>query len=223
MYPPTQLRLSSLHSPSLRHPSPRRGEVRWGGIIATILCTFIAACTTPLPTSERLEAVKARRLAGLKQEIISAGFTPGAPISINIYKKERLLEIWMAREKTFYGWAAPELYKTYPICTYSGTLGPKLREGDMQTPEGFYAITRARLNPWSRYHLSMDIGYPNARDRALGRTGSHIMIHGDCVSEGCFAMTDPVIEDIYLLAETALKNGAIRIPVSVYPLYPPSP
>lgn len=100
---------------------------------------------------------------------------------------------------------------------WSGTLGPKLREGDGQSPEGFYKVTRAALNPNSSYHLSFNLGFPNAYDRAHGRTGSFLMVHGDCVSIGCYAMRDKGIEDIYGLVEAALKGGQKAVSVHVFP------
>ena len=78
-----------------------------------------------------------------------------------------------------------KLFKTYPICHYSGGLGPKLKEGDLQAPEGFYSVTKNKLNPNSRFHLSFNLGFPNALERSLGRTGSFLMIHGGCFSTGC--------------------------------------
>lgn len=106
---------------------------------------------------------------------------------------------------------------TWPICTWSGELGPKLREGDGQSPEGFYFIKSTSLNPNSSYHLSFNLGFPNAYDRALGRTGSFLMVHGNCVSIGCFAMTDPGIEEIYGLVEQAFARGQTVIRVHTFP------
>lgn len=186
-------------------------------LLPLIVLWIISGCTTPVPTSQKLDLIRASRLPSLAKEIKAGGFEIGAPMVINIYKEEKELEVWMPRAKKYGVWQAPELYKTYPICAYSGTLGPKLREGDRQAPEGFYSITPERLNPWSKYHLSMDMGYPNDYDRALGRTGSHLMIHGDCRSEGCYAIGDAAIEDVYLMAEQSFKNGADRIYVNAYP------
>lgn len=110
-----------------------------------------------------------------------------------------------------------QLLKTHPIARWSGLLGPKQKEGDKQAPEGCYGITRRLMHPGSDYHLAMNIGYPNGLDRALGRTGSLIMIHGKDVSVGCFAMTDPVIEEIYLLVDAALDAGQTEVPVHCFP------
>lgn len=103
------------------------------------------------------------------------------------------------------------------MCTWSGELGPKLREGDGQSPEGFYFITPASLNPNSSYHLSFNLGFPNAYDRANGRTGSFLMVHGDCVSIGCYAMTDDGIEEIYADVEAAFADGQSFIRVHIFP------
>ena len=93
--------------------------------------------------------------------------------------------------------AASTIFKTYPICSYSGGLGPKIQQGDRQAPEGFYLVSLEQLNPRSKYYLAFNVGFPNAYDRAYGRTGSNIMVHGDCTSSGCYAMTDAVMEEIY--------------------------
>ncbi|MGL5115998.1 MAG: L,D-transpeptidase family protein, partial [Beijerinckiaceae bacterium] len=95
--------------------------------------------------------------------------------------------------------------------------GPKLKEGDGQSPEGFYAVTRRALNPNSSYYLSFNLGFPNAFDRAHGRTGSFLMVHGDCLSVGCYAMTDSGIEEIYGLVEAALGSEQKEVPVHVFP------
>ncbi len=139
------------------------------------------------------------------------GLSFGSPVYIRIFKEEAELEVWLQHGARY------ELFKTYPVCALSGTLGPKEREGDAQSPEGFYSVTRPKLNPASHYHLAFDIGYPNAYDRSLGRTGSFIMVHGNCVSIGCFAMTDEGIEEIYSLADAALAKGQASFAVHVFP------
>lgn len=139
------------------------------------------------------------------------GLSFGSPLYIRVFKKEAELEVWLQNGEKY------ELFKTYPICALSGRLGPKEKEGDRQSPEGFYSVTRSRLNPASSYHLSFDVGYPNAYDRSQGRTGSFIMVHGNCVSIGCFAMTDEGIEEIYSLADAALAKGQKSFAVHVFP------
>jgi len=110
-----------------------------------------------------------------------------------------------------------KLTQTYEMCTWSGALGPKLKEGDGQSPEGFYFIRPSSLNPNSSYHLSFNLGYPNAYDRAHGRTGSFLMVHGNCVSIGCYAMTDKGIEKIYAEVEKAFAGGQSFIRVHIFP------
>ena len=106
---------------------------------------------------------------------------------------------------------------TMPICLWSGRLGPKLREGDRQAPEGFYAVSHKQLHPGSRHHLAFNLGFPNAYDRAHGRTGSYLMVHGGCSSIGCYAMTDGAVDDIYRIVEAALDGGQDHVPVHVFP------
>lgn len=139
---------------------------------------------------------------------------PPKRLYIRAIKAERLLEVWGSNgpRKPF------RLIHAYPVAAQSGVLGPKLREGDGQVPEGFYTINR--FNPLSRFHLSLGLNYPNARDRIVGdthRPGGDIFIHGNRVSIGCLAMTDPKIEEIYVLASEARKSGQAAIPVHIFP------
>lgn len=163
------------------------------------------------PALSRLEDVKQRRLGGITAGMLSFGAPLGEPVFIRVFKQSSELELWVKRGDGF------ALYKTFPICTWSGALGPKLREGDGQSPEGFYSVSRAQLNPQSSYHLSFNLGFPNAYDRAQGRTGSFLMVHGACVSIGCYAMTDQGIEEIYLIVEAALSRSQQAIDVHVFP------
>jgi murein L,D-transpeptidase YafK len=176
------------------------------------LVLFAAACAPrerePLARAdEAIARVKPRLVARLQAK----GLTWGAPIFIRIFKEEDQLEIWMERDGRY------EYFQTYPICTYSGDLGPKLREGDRQSPEGFYSVGRSQMNPASRFHLSFNLGFPNAFDRANGRTGSALMVHGSCASIGCYAMTDRGIEEIYALADAALRGGQQAFAVHIFP------
>lgn len=166
-----------------------------------------------LPGSEHLQEIRTRVQAPLQFKLAQEDLRFGAPVYLRLFKESKELELWMEREKG----ARWTLFHTWPIANHSGTLGPKLREGDLQAPEGFYDVTLAQLNPLSRFHLSFNIGYPNACDRHHGRTGSLIMVHGGHDSVGCFAMTDPVIEVIYLLVEAALHGGQCSVPVHVFP------
>ena len=139
------------------------------------------------------------------------GFSKGAPVYVRIFKKEGTLELWMKRGDRY------ALYKSFPVCKWSGRLGPKTRSADYQSPEGFYSVSARQLNPHSHYHLAFDLGYPNAYDRRQGATGSAVMVHGDCKSVGCFAMTDRGIEEIYGYVAAALAHGQREVPVHVFP------
>src|SRR5436190_20867542 len=135
-----------------------------------------------------------------------------SPILIRLFKQEAELEIWKQDRSGKFA-----LLKTYPICRWSGDLGPKVREGDRQAPEGFYAITPAQMNPASAYYLSFNTGYPNAYDKALGHTGSQLMVHGDCSSRGCYAMTDEQIAEIYSLGRESFFGGQKSFQFQAYP------
>jgi murein L,D-transpeptidase YafK len=137
----------------------------------------------------------------------------GAPVFIRIFKEESSLELWLQERSS----GKFKLLSQYPICYFSGDLGPKQRTGDGQSPEGFYSVPPGSLNPYSDYHLSFNLGYPNAFDRAKGRTGSALMVHGGCVSIGCYAMTDDGIEEIYTLASAALRDGQSAFQVHIFP------
>jgi murein L,D-transpeptidase YafK len=147
----------------------------------------------------------------LAERLAAGGFALGQPAHIRIFKEESILELWMERNGRF------ELALTFPVCAWSGRLGPKLKEGDGQSPEGFYLVSTRQLKPDSDYHLAFNIGFPNAFDSAQGRTGSFLMVHGACVSIGCYAMTDQGIEDIYAAVESALDNGQEAVPVHIFP------
>lgn len=140
------------------------------------------------------------------------GMSPGDPILMRAYKKEAEIELWKRGADGRYA-----LLKTYPMCRWSGQLGPKTREGDRQAPEGFYAITPASMNPNSSLYLSFDLGFPNAYDRSLGRTGTHLMVHGSCSSQGCFAMTDEAISELYAVVREAFAAGQRAVQFQSYP------
>lgn len=158
-----------------------------------------------------LAEVRSRVVPKLQAELAAKGLAYGDPIYIRIFKESRELEVWVRSGPSF------SLFKTYPVCNYSGDLGPKLREGDGQSPEGFYFVTPSAMNPNSAYYLSFNLGFPNAYDRVRGRTGSYLMVHGNCVSVGCYAMTDAGIEEIYLMAEAAFAAGQPFFRVHAFP------
>ncbi len=145
-------------------------------------------------------------------EMTKIDTTPSSPVLIRTYKKEAELEIWKMKSDGHYA-----LLKTYPMCRWSGQLGPKTREGVMQVPEGFYTIAPGQMNPNSHYYLAFNVGYPNAYDRAYGRTGGSVMVHGVCSSAGCFSMTDEQVADIYAIARDAFRGGQREIQLQSYP------
>lgn len=150
-------------------------------------------------------------LARLDERLADQGLSLGAPVFLRIFKLESEIELWVVKEGRFIRFA------TYPICLWSGRLGPKLQEGDRQAPEGFYTVAAEQLNPNSRMHLSFSLGFPNVFDQAHGRSGSFLMVHGGCASIGCYAVTDPIIDEIWTFVTAALDKGEGRIPVHAFP------
>ncbi len=140
------------------------------------------------------------------------GSSPQEPMLVRIFKQEDHLEVWKHTRGGTY-----ELFKTYDICAWSGDLGPKIKEGDRQAPEGFYSITPGLMNPRSNYYLAFNTGFPNKFDRVWGRTGANLMVHGDCSSRGCYAMTDEQIAEIYALAREAFKGGQRKFELQIFP------
>ena len=150
--------------------------------------------------------------AKLVAEMATKNMDLQSPILVRLFKQEAELEVWKQDRTGRFA-----LLKTYPICRWSGDLGPKVREGDRQAPEGFYAITPGQMNPQSAYYLSFNTGYPNAYDRSLGHTGSELMVHGDCSSRGCYAMTDEQIAEIYSLGRESFFGGQKAFQFQAYP------
>jgi len=159
-----------------------------------------------IPAAEQPLSTETMSMLGRK------GMDTGAPIFVRIFKEESELEVWKARDDgRFYH------FKTYPICNWSGNVGPKTALGDKQAPEGFYRVSDTQMNPNSQYYLAFNLGYPNAYDRSLQRTGDALMVHGKCKSVGCYAMTDALMEEIYSLAREALKGGQTSFEVHAFP------
>jgi murein L,D-transpeptidase YafK len=179
---------------------------------ASLLALSLAACQD----GSGINGPSARSLAPIAPQTLALMQTKGMqqsdPILIRAYKKEAEMEVWKKGSDGRYA-----LLKTYPICRWSGQLGPKTREGDRQAPEGFYTITPGLMNPNSSYYLSFDTGFPNAVDRANGRTGRYLMVHGTCSSAGCFAMTDATIAEIYAIAREAFVGGQRSFQFQSYP------
>jgi murein L,D-transpeptidase YafK len=175
---------------------------------AAALVAALAAAPALADTPKHLAPIPSSTLA----LIAARNSTAQAPILMRAFKKEGELEVW----KKARGGRYVHL-KTFPICRWSGQLGPKQRLGDRQTPEGFYSIAPRQMNPNSSYHLSFDTGFPNAFDRAQGASGAYLMVHGNCSSAGCFAMTDKGIEEIYALAREAFAGGQAEFQFQAFP------
>jgi murein L,D-transpeptidase YafK len=150
--------------------------------------------------------------AKLVADMRSRGMTPADPVVVRIFKQESELEIWKRDRSGRYA-----LMKTYPMCRWSGKLGPKTRAGDRQAPEGVYHVSTGMLNPKSQYYLSFNLGYPNKLEAALGYTGEALMVHGACSSSGCYALTDEGVAEIYSVVREALKGGQTSFQVQAYP------
>ncbi len=177
-------------------------------LVVPALAVLVSACSTfggiprdklPLSTS----ALKNLR---------NLGASPADPMLVRIFKQTSELEVWKETRTGGY-----RLFRTYGICKWSGTLGPKFTEGDGQAPEGFYTVTPGMMNPNSKLYLSFNTGFPNKYDRAYGRTGSNLMVHGDCRSVGCYAMTDEQIREIYGLAREVFAAGHPSFQLEMYP------
>ncbi|MGD9668465.1 MAG: hypothetical protein AB7U75_05340 [Hyphomicrobiaceae bacterium] len=199
------------------------------GLLVVAIASLVAANWQILTGSIETRAIAAKRaayralwalgqtlpgtpdLAALDQRLAASGFTLAQPILIRIYKRDFELEIWKAKDGRFHHFA------TYPICRWSGRLGPKLKQGDRQSPEGFYAVGKNQLNPNSRWHRSFNLGFPNLYDRVHGRTGSFLMVHGGCSSVGCYAVTNAAIDEIWRLVTSALDGGQHRFQVQAFP------
>src|SRR5258708_3306051 len=206
----------------------------WGAKVARWVWSFALICRSPiraLITSVALAAgvllpgcnsdeislannAKANQPvpAKLVAEMADKNRALQSPMLVRLFKQEAELEVWKQDRNGRFA-----LLKTYPICRWSGALGPKVREGDRQAPEGFYTISPAQMNPQSAYFLSFNTGFPNTYDKAWGRTGSELMVHGDCSSRGCYAMTDEQISEIYSLGRESFFGGQRAFQFQAYP------
>jgi murein L,D-transpeptidase YafK len=190
---------------ALMHYTNVFGDPETRAITATRIANYTRASRNlPLPGTPDLKS--------LDKRLSTQSLAAGAPVLVRIFKREFQLELWMMREGRY------ELFSSYPICRWSGQLGPKLFKGDKQAPEGFYEVSANQMNPHSRWHRSFNVGFPNAFDQAHGRTGSALMVHGGCSSAGCYAMTNGVIDEIWQLTLAALSKGQQkRFQVQVFP------
>jgi murein L,D-transpeptidase YafK len=178
-------------------------------LLSALTLAFLPSCKGKGRAKEAEQRIGER----MKHELADKTLESGSPVFIRAFKEERELELYVQSKST----GKFELFRTYPVAAASGVLGPKLAEGDRQVPEGFYFVGQSAMNPNSTYHLAFNIGFPNAYDRAHGRTGSFIMIHGSNVSIGCLAMTDAKIEEIYTICQAALDGGQPFFRVHIFP------
>ncbi len=148
----------------------------------------------------------------IQAKMRALGMAQTSPIMMRIFKEEGVLEVWKANAQNRF-----QLIADYNICAWSGKLGPKKREGDRQAPEGFYNVYPSQMNPQSSYYLSFNMGYPNKYDRAYGRSGTNLMVHGACSSAGCYSMTDAQVLQIYAFARDAFKGGQQAFQVQALP------
>lgn len=182
---------------------------------ATAVCALVlAGCSAenfnfgPDSNKKHLRPISPQTMSLMQEK----GMAKESPILLRIYKEESELEIWKKTTAGNY-----ELLRKFPICKWSGELGPKVKTGDRQAPEGFYFIRPEQMNPHSSYHLAFNLGFPNDFDRAHNRTGAHLMVHGDCSSSGCYAMTDEQISEIFALAREAFDGGQLAFQVQAFP------
>jgi murein L,D-transpeptidase YafK len=183
------------------------GRRLWKPLAGLALALVLAACQgseapkqfKPVPT----ELINRMKQLGMKET---------GQILIRIYKESSELEVWKEQADGRFA-----MLKNYQICKWSGILGPKVKEGDRQAPEGFYTVTPAQMNPKSAYYLSFNIGYPNAYDRSLGRTGTNLMVHGACSSAGCYSMTDEAAGELFALARDSFRGGQRDFQIQAYP------
>ncbi len=181
-------------------------------IFASLIATVaLAGCQGSV--FDGVEAKAERELPSkVLAKIKAKGMNKTSPVMARIFKEEGVLEVWKQKTNGRY-----DMVASYEICKWSGKLGPKFVEGDRQAPEGFYSVSAAQMNPNSQYYLSFNLGFPNAYDRAHGRTGQHLMVHGACSSAGCYSMTDESMSEIYAFGRDAFKGGQRDFQVQAFP------
>ena len=180
----------------------------WRGLAGAIALTAVSSATAFAENAKANAPIPSATLALMAAKNTS----PSAPVLIRTYTKEAELEIWkLAKDGRYVH------IKTFPLCRWSGQLGPKQTQGDRQVPEGFYSIARRQMNPNSHYYLSFDIGFPNVYDKAHGASGGYLMVHGTCSSAGCYAMTDKQIGEIYAIAREAFAGGQQAFQFQAFP------
>ncbi|MGI9373929.1 MAG: L,D-transpeptidase family protein [Hyphomicrobiales bacterium] len=177
-------------------------------LILGIIVLALAGCQAIESKDQKPLSPETKAL--LKQKRIK----PGGKMYVRIFKQESEMEVWIEDLGGKY-----TKVKTYNICNWSGDIGPKTKEGDRQAPEGFYVVTPRQMNPNSKYHLSFNMGYPNAYDKSHGYTGAHLMVHGGCLSKGCYAITDEAVQELYALARESFVGGQRDFLVHAFPFH----
>ncbi|MBI5544339.1 MAG: L,D-transpeptidase family protein [Deltaproteobacteria bacterium] len=194
--------------------------------VAALVALLASVCATAPARAEdfRAEQMKfprVRKASTAKGATVKALFKdkqlawPPSGVLVRVFKEEAILELWGRQKDGGY-----VLVKEYPVCASSGVPGPKRREGDLQVPEGFYAVNH--FNPWSNYHLALGVSYPNTSDRVLGGKGplgGQIYIHGKCVTIGCIPIEDEAIEEVYLAVLEARAAGQMEVPIHLFPTH----
>lgn len=189
--------------------TPFRHASKLASVAGCSLSLILSGCQMTLDDlGEASPEISARLLKEMRKK----GMSPDSPVLVRIFKMESELEVWKVDHTGKYA-----LLKTFPMCRWSGRLGPKTKEGDRQAPEGFYHVTAGMLNPKSQFYLSFNLGYPNRLESALGYSGEALMVHGACSSSGCYALTDQGVGEIYAVASRALKAGQGAFQVQAYP------
>ena len=196
------------HRPFLQNARPRLAlfaRLAAAAVAGSLLAGCMAMDVASLAEAPQLSSK-------VKGEMAKKKMSPTSPVLVRIFKQESELEVWKVNAGGQYA-----LFKTYPMCRWSGKLGPKTKSGDRQAPEGFYHVSAGMLNPNSQYYVSFNLGYPNRLESALGYTGEALMVHGACSSSGCYAMTDQGVGEIYAIVQKALDGGQQRFQVQAYP------
>lgn len=199
-----------LSTASFRRPVATLKRVAARSVIAAAVAVLLSGCVADGldGLSKSAPQLSSKTIAEMRKKKMS----PTSPVLVRIFKQESELEVWKVDASGQYA-----LFKTYPMCRWSGKLGPKMTNGDRQAPEGFYHVSAGMLNPNSQYYASFNLGYPNRLESALGYSGDALMVHGACSSSGCYAMTDQGVGEIYAIVQKALAGGQERFQVQAYP------
>lgn len=181
-------------------------------VVRSLAVLAVGAALTGCMALDDLSSAPPKLSSKMVAEMKRKNMTPESPVLVRIFKQESELEVWKMTKTGTYA-----LYKTYPMCRWSGKLGPKTKIGDRQAPEGFYSVAKGQLNPNSQYYVSFNLGYPNRLESALGYTGEALMVHGACSSSGCYAMTDQGVGEIYAIVAKSLEGGQDKFQVQALP------